>query len=335
MKKNISLKSYNSFGVDVISKEFYEVSSEAEVIKTLKLLKNKKVFILGGGTNILFTSNVQIPVINVKIKGIKIISENNNYVNISIGAGEIWDDFVKWAIAKNLGGVENLISIPGYVGGAPIQNIGAYGVEIKDIFISCSGYFLNTLEKKKFKLNDCQFSYRSSIFKKSLKNKFIITEVVLQLSKTNHKISKSYKSINDALNKKKIQNPSIKDIARIVSKIRENKLPNPSLIGNSGSFFKNPIVSVAVVNKLKQKFSKMVYFKESVSKYKLSAAWLIENCNFKNIEEKNVGVYKNQALVIINLGNATGKEILLFSKKIKSTVLEKFDILLEEEVNII
>ena len=335
MKKNISLKSYNSFGVDEISKEFYEVSSEEEVIKTLKSLKNKKVSILGGGTNILFTSNVQIPVINVKIKGIKIISEHNNYVNISIGAGEIWDDFVKWAIAKNLGGVENLISIPGYVGGAPIQNIGAYGVEIKDIFISCSGYFLNTLEKKKFKLNDCQFSYRSSIFKKSLKNKFIITEVVLQLSKTNHKISKSYKSINDALNKKKIQNPSIKDIARIVSKIRENKLPNPSLIGNSGSFFKNPIVSVAVVNKLKQKFSKMVYFKESVSKYKLSAAWLIENCKFKNIEEKNVGVYKNQALVIINLGNATGKDILLFSEKIKSTVLEKFDILLEEEVNII
>ena len=335
MKKNISLKSYNSFGVDVISREFHEVSSEEEVIKTLKSLKNKKVFILGGGTNILFTGNVQIPVIHVKIKGMKIISENNNYVSISIGAGEIWDDFVKWAISKNFGGAENLISIPGFVGGAPIQNIGAYGVEIKDIFVSCSGYFLDTIEKRKFELNDCQFSYRSSIFKKSLRNKFIITEVVLQLSKTNHKISKSYKSINDALNKKKIQNPSIKDIARIVIKIRENKLPNPSLIGNSGSFFKNPIVSVAVVNKLKQKFSKMVYFKESVSKYKLSAAWLIENCGFKNNEEKNVGVYKNQALVIINLGNATGKEILLFSKKIKSTVLEKFDILLEEEVNII
>ena len=319
----------------MISREFHEVSSEEEVIKTLKSLKNKKVFILGGGTNILFTNNVQIPIINIKIKGIKIISENNNYVTISIGAGEIWDDFVKWAISKNFGGAENLISIPGFVGGAPIQNIGAYGVEIKDIFISCSGYFLNTSEKKKFKLNDCQFSYRSSIFKKSLRNQFIITEVVLQLSKTNHKISKSYNSIKDAMNKKKIQNPTIKDIARIVSKIRENKLPNPSLIGNSGSFFKNPIVTIELLNKLKKKFSKLVYFKESVSKYKLSAAWLIENCGFKNIEEKNVGVYRNQALVIINLGNATGKEILLFSKKIKSTVLEKFDILLEEEVNII
>ncbi len=335
MKKNISLKSYNSFGVDVISREFHEVSSEEEVIKTLKSLKNKKVFILGGGTNILFTKNVQIPVINVKIKGMKIISENNNYVTISIGAGEIWDDFVKWAISKNFGGAENLISIPGFVGGAPIQNIGAYGVEIKDIFVSCSGYFLDTIEKKKFKLNDCQFSYRSSIFKKSLRNQFIITEVVLQLSKTNHKISKSYNSIKDAMNKKKIQNPTIKDIASIVSEIRENKLPNPSLIGNSGSFFKNPIVTIELLNKLKKKFSKLVYFKESVSKYKLSAAWLIENCGFKNIEEKNVGVYRNQALVIINLGNATGKEILLFSKKIKSTVLEKFDILLEEEVNII
>ena len=319
----------------MISREFHEVSSEEEVIKTLKLLKTKKVFILGGGTNILFTKNVQIPIINIKIKGIKIISENNNYVTISIGAGEIWDDFVKWAISKNFGGVENLISIPGFVGGAPIQNIGAYGVEIKDVFVSCSGYFLDTIEKKKFKLNDCQFSYRSSIFKKSLRNQFIITEVVLQLSKTNHKISKSYNSIKDAMNKKKIQNPTIKDIASIVSEIRENKLPNPSLIGNSGSFFKNPIVTIELLNKLKKKFSKLVYFKESVSKYKLSAAWLIENCGFKNIEEKNVGVYRNQALVIINLGNATGKEILLFSKKIKSTVLEKFDILLEEEVNII
>ena len=319
----------------MISREFHEVSSEEEVIKTLKLLKTKKVFILGGGTNILFTKNVQIPIINIKIKGIKIISENNNYVTISIGAGEIWDDFVKWAISKNFGGVENLISIPGFVGGAPIQNIGAYGVEIKDVFVSCSGYSLNTIEKKKFKLNDCQFSYRSSIFKKSLRNQFIITEVVLQLSKTNHKISKSYNSIKDAMNKKKIQNPTIKDIASIVSEIRENKLPNPYLIGNSGSFFKNPIVTIELLNKLKKKFSKLVYFKESVSKYKLSAAWLIENCGFKNNEEKNVGVYRNQALVIINLGNATGKEILLFSKKIKSTVLEKFDILLEEEVNII
>ena len=319
----------------MICKEFYEVRSEEEVIKTLNSLKDKKIFILGGGTNILFTNNVQIPVINVKIKGIKIISESNNYVTISIGAGEIWDDFVRWAISRNFGGVENLISIPGHVGGAPIQNIGAYGVEIKDVFVSCSGYFLNTIRKKKFKINDCQFSYRSSIFKKSLRNKFIITEVVLQLSKDNHKISKSYNNLNDAIKKKKIKNPTIKDIAEIVSKIRENKLPNPSLIGNSGSFFKNPIISNDKLNKLRQKFSKLVYFKESESKYKLSAAWLIENCGFKNIEEKNVGVYKNQALVIINLGNATGEEISLFSKRIKLKVLEKFDILLEEEVNII
>ena len=335
MKKNISLKSYNSFGVDVISREFHEVSSEEEVIKTLKLLKTKKVFILGGGTNILFTKNVQIPIINIKIKGIKIISENNNYVTISIGAGEIWDDFVKWAISKNFGGVENLISIPGFVGGAPIQNIGAYGVEIKDVFVSCSGYFLDTIQKKNFKINDCQFSYRSSIFKKSLKNKFIITELVLKLSKKNHKINKSYKSLNDAIKNQKIKNPTLKDIAEIVVEIRKSKLPNPSLIGNSGSFFKNPIISNEVLNRLKQNFSKLVYYKESDTKYKLSAAWLIENCGFKNNEEKNVGVYKNQALVIINLGNATGKEILLYSKKIKSTVLEKFDILLEEEVNII
>ena len=319
----------------MVSKELYEVRSEQEVIKTLKSLKDKKIFILGGGTNILFTSNVEVPIINVKIKGIKIISENNNYVTISIGAGEIWDDFVKWAISQNFGGVENLISIPGYVGGAPIQNIGAYGVEIKDVFVSCSGYFLETIQKKNFKVNECQFSYRSSIFKKSLKNKFIITEVILQLSKKNHKINKSYKSLNDAIKKQKIKNPTIKEIAEIVGKIRENKLPDPSFIGNSGSFFKNPIISNKVLDKLKQQFSKLVYFRESDTKYKLSAAWLIEKCGFKNFKEKNVGVYKNQALVITNLGNATGEEIRLFSEKIKSKVLEKFDILLEEEVNVI
>ena len=155
------------------------------------------------------------------------------------------------------------------------------------------------------------------------------------MSKKNHKINKSYKSLNDAIKKQKIKNPTIKDIGEIVGKIRENKLPNPSLIGNSGSFFKNPIISNKVLDRLKQQFSKLVYFRESDTKYKLSAAWLIEKCGFKNIKEKNVGVYKNQALVITNLGNATGEEIRLFSEKIKSKVLEKFDILLEEEVNVI
>ena len=306
-----------------------------ELQKALALKAYPKKFVISGGSNMLLTKDIDALVLHINIKGISVVEEDDDMVVVQAMAGENWHEFVMWAIDRGYGGIENLSLIPGNVGTAPIQNIGAYGVEIKDIFVSCSGYFLNTLEKKKFELNDCQFSYRSSIFKKSLRNKFIITEVVLKLSKTNHKISKSYKSINDALNKKKIHNPSIKDIARIVSKIRENKLPNPSSIGNSGSFFKNPIVSTEVLNKLKQKFSKLVYFKESESKYKLSAAWLIENCGFKNIEEKNVGVYKNQALVIINLGNATGKEILLFSEKIKSTVLEKFDILLEEEVNIV
>ena len=335
MKKNISLKSHNSFGVDVISKEFYNIKSEDQALKVLDLLKEKKIIILGGGTNILFTDDIEKPIINIKIKGIKIIYESNNSVHISIGAGEVWDEFVRWAISKNLGGVENLISIPGYVGAAPIQNIGAYGVEIKDVLISCSGFLIKNLEKKKFKSIECEFSYRSSIFKKSLKNKFIITEVVLKLSKNNHKIHRAYKSLDDVIKNKKIKNPTIKDIGEIVSDIRKYKLPDPSLIGNSGSFFKNPIVSQDTLTRLKERFSGLVFYKENGSKYKLSAAWLIENCGFKKIKEKNVGVYKNQALVITNLGNATGKEIYSFSQKIKSTVLEKFDILLEEEVNII
>ena len=335
MKKNISLKSHNSFGVDVISKEFYYIKSEDQALKVLNLLKEKKIIILGGGTNILFTDDIKKPIINIKIKGIKIIYESNSSVHISIGAGEVWDEFVRWAISKNLGGVENLISIPGFVGAAPIQNIGAYGVEIKDVLISCSGFLIKNLEKKKFKSIECEFSYRSSIFKKSLKNKFIITEVVLKLSKNKHKIHRAYKSLDDVIKNKKIKNPTIKDIGEIVSEIRKHKLPDPSLIGNSGSFFKNPIVSQDTLTKLKERFSGLVFYKENRSKYKLSAAWLIENCGFKKIKDKNVGVYKNQALVITNLGNATGKEIYSFSQKIKSTVLEKFDILLEEEVNII
>ncbi len=335
MKKNISLKSHNSFGVDVISKEFYSVESEQQALNILRLLKEKKVIILGGGTNILFTGDVKTPIINIKIKGIKIIYETSNSVHISIGAGEVWDEFVRWAISKNLGGIENLISIPGYVGAAPIQNIGAYGVEIKDVLISCSGFHIKTLEKKKFNSNECEFSYRSSIFKKSLKNKFLITKVVLKLSKNNHKIHRSYKSLSDVIKNKKIKNPTIKVIGEIVSSIRKDKLPDPSLIGNSGSFFKNPIISRNTLTRLKARFSGLVFYKENEVKYKLSAAWLVENCGFKKIIEKNVGVYKNQALVIINLGNATGNEIYLFSQKIKSTVLEKFDILLEEEVNIV
>ena len=335
MKKNISLKSHNSFGVDVISKKFYSINSEDQALKVLNLLKEKKIIILGGGTNILFTDDIEKPIINIKIKGIKIIYESNNSVHISIGAGEVWDEFVRWAISKNLGGVENLISIPGFVGAAPIQNIGAYGVEIKDVLISCSGFLIKNLEKKKFKSIECEFSYRSSIFKKSLKNKFVITEVVLKLSKNNHKIHRAYKSLDDVIKNKKIKNPTIKDIGEIVSDIRKYKLPDPSLIGNSGSFFKNPIVSQDTLTRLKERFSGLVFYKEHGSKYKLSAGWLIENCGFKKIKEKNVGVYKNQALVITNLGNATGKEIYSFSQKIKSTVLEKFDILLEEEVNII
>ena len=283
----------------------------------------------------MFTNNVQVPVINVKIKGIKIISENNNYITISIGAGEIWDDFVKWAISKNFGGAENLISIPGFVGGAPIQNIGAYGVEIKDIFVSCSGYFLNTIEKKKFKLNDCQFSYRSSIFKKSLKNKFIITEVVLQLSKTNHKIKKSYKSINDALNKKKIQNPTIKDVARIVSKIRENKLPNPSLIGNSGSFFKNPVISQQEIDILRQKFPEVPVYPASNDAVKISAAWLIDQLGWRGEERDGVKVSDDHALVLEGCGARSATAWLALAADIAASVREAYDVSLELEPRVI
>ena len=332
---NTSLKNYNSFGIDAISSSFNIVNSELEITSFLKETNYTQPIILGGGTNILFKNDVDKNILKINLKGIKICNETNTYVDVSVGAGEKWDDLVKWSIAKNYGGLQNLSLIPGNVGSAPIQNIGAYGVELKETFLNCRAISIDSGSIKVFKNNECKFSYRSSIFKEELKNKYIISNVTFRLSKKDHQINFSYEPLRDNLIKKNINIPTIKDISNSVIEIRSSKLPDPKIIGNCGSFFKNPIISKIDFKNLNQKEKNIPFFNISFNEIKIPAAWLIEKCGFKGLREGNTGTHNKHALIIINLGNATGKEIFDFSQKIKKAVLRKFNILLEEEVNII
>ncbi len=334
MKTQISsLKEYNTFGVEVLANNFNKAENEDEILNFLSENKNVPL-ILGGGSNILFKNNINKPILKIEIKGIEIIEENENTVYISVGAGENWNDFVKWTLVKNYGGIENLSLIPGNVGSAPIQNIGAYGVELKDVFQSCRAISIDNKILKTFNKEQCNFTYRSSIFKEKLKNKYIISRVTFKLSKINHVINSEYKPLKDLLKIKGNLNPTIQDISKLVIKIRTNKLPDPKKIGNCGSFFKNPIISNSKFKNLNEYFSSVPNYKISENEVKIPAAWLIEECGFKGKNEGKTGTHKKHALVIVNNGGATGKEIYDFSQKIKKSVLKKFNILLEEEVNI-
>ena len=334
MKTHISsLKEYNTFGVEVLANNFNKAENEDEILSFLSENKNVPL-ILGGGSNILFKNNINKPILKIEIKGIEIIEENENTVYISVGAGENWNDFVKWTLVKNYGGIENLSLIPGNVGSAPIQNIGAYGVELKDVFQSCRAISIDNKILKTFNKEQCNFTYRSSIFKEKLKNKYIISRVTFKLSKINHVINSEYKPLKDLLKIKGNLNPTIQDISKLVIEIRTNKLPDPKKIGNCGSFFKNPIISNSKFKNLNEYFSSVPNYKISENEVKIPAAWLIEECGFKGKNEGKTGTHKKHALVIVNNGGATGKEIYDFSQKIKKSVLKKFNILLEEEVNI-
>lgn len=334
MKTQISsLKEYNTFGVEVLANNFNKAENEDEILNFLSENKNVPL-ILGGGSNILFKNNINKPILKIEIKGIEIIEENENTVYISVGAGENWNDFVKWTLVKNYGGIENLSLIPGNVGSAPIQNIGAYGVELKDVFQSCRAISIDNKILKTFNKEQCNFTYRSSIFKEKLKNKYIISRVTFKLSKINHVINSEYKPLKDLLKIKGNLNPTIQDISKLVIKIRTNKLPDPKKIGNCGSFFKNPIISNSKFKNLNKYLSSVPNYKISENEVKIPAAWLIEECGFKGKNEGKTGTHKKHALVIVNNGGATGKEIYDFSQKIKKSVLKKFNILLEEEVNI-
>ena len=331
--RNASLKNFNTFNVDEKAEILFEIDNIEDLSNILsKENKKDEILVLGGGSNILFTKPYKGIIINLKNKGVKIIQEDENSVLVEVSAGENWHDFVLWAVQNGFGGVENLSLIPGNIGAAPIQNIGAYGVELKDIFYSCKGWMLDSFNEFELKKSECKFEYRSSIFKSKLKGKTIITSVQLILTKSKHNFNIDYKDLKDNLSNTKL---TVKKISDEIIKIRQSKLPDPKSIGNCGSFFKNPIVNISKYISLLEKYPDIPAYKLNDSNYKISAAWLIDKSGFKEKKEKNVGVYSNQPLVIINHGNASGKELHSFANHVKGTIFNNYEIELEEEVLII
>ncbi|PJA99790.1 MAG: UDP-N-acetylenolpyruvoylglucosamine reductase [Ignavibacteriales bacterium CG_4_9_14_3_um_filter_30_11] len=335
IQKNISLKKYNTFGIDVKAKYLAELSDESKITELISSLKeNTDRYILGGGSNTLFTKDFDGIIIKNSIQGIKNIDEDENFVFIKSGAGVNWHKLVKYTIKNNYWGIENLSLIPGTVGAAPIQNIGAYGQELKKVFYKLKGFDLQKNEFKSFIFDKCKFGYRESIFKKEHKNKFLITSVTLKLSKKENLIL-TYQPVKDEIDRLKISKPSISQISEIICNIRRSKLPDPNKLGNAGSFFKNPEISEQQYLSLKNEFDDLKGFKNEFNNYKISAGWLIEKCGWKGKRTGDVASFEKQALVLVNYGNATGKDILYFAQNIKKSVKEKFDITLEEEINII
>lgn len=334
-KENISIKDYNSFKIDIKSDFFAEFKNTEELKNILNssVYKKNQSIILGGGSNILFTSDYKGLILKNNISGIKIIKENKKHIIVEVGSGENWNKFVNWSVDKNLSGIENLALIPGSVGASPVQNIGAYGMEVKDSIISVHTLELKTNEKLDFKNKECNFQYRESIFKNKLKNKIIITKVIFRLNKKPIN-NISYGSVKSELEKLKLS-PSPKNIAQAIINIRKQKLPNPLEIGNCGSFFKNPIINKNKFLQLKKKFPDIKYFITTNNKIKVSAGWLIENIGLKGYRIGDAGIHKKQALVIVNYGNASGKEILNLSKKIQKEVSDNYGIKIDTEVNII
>lgn len=333
---NFSLKALNTFGIESFAKLFVKVNSIQQINELLDLneFKNNHHLILGGGSNLLLTKNVDGLVIKNELLGIELINENENSVFVKCAAGVVWHEFVMWCIDKNYGGIENLALIPGCTGASPMQNIGAYGVEIKDTFYELEAIELATGNIKKFTKSDCEFGYRESVFKRQFKNQFIITSVTFQLSKQpNFHIE--YGAIKQELDLMNVSELNIKAIAQAVINIRSSKLPNPKEIGNAGSFFKNPEVSEIEFQRLKIEFPDIVAYPLENKNYKLAAGWLIEQSGLKGYRAGDAGVHKLQALVLVNYGSATGNQIFDLSSQVLQTVKQKFGVDLEREVNII
>lgn len=333
ISENISLKKYNTFGIDVNAKRFIAVTSFYELQEVLKT--EKDVFLLSGGSNMLLTKDIDQLVIHINIKGISIDSEDENHVYLTVNAGEDWHEFVVWCISQDYGGIENLSLIPGNVGTCPIQNIGAYGVEVKDVITKVQALEIDTSKKLEFSNSECTFGYRNSIFKNELKGKVVLSSVSFKLTKNTHQLNTSYGAIETELQDQNITVPTIKDVSNAVIKIRQSKLPDPKQIGNSGSFFKNPVISSEHFNKLQKKYSKIPSYKVSDDEIKVPAGWLIETAGFKGKRFGDFGVHEKQALVLVNYGNASGKDIFELAQKIQEVILKTFDITLEIEVNVI
>src|SRR5687768_16161720 len=336
IQENISLKPYHTFGIDVRAKYFSSFQSTDELGELLnyKLQTTNYKLVLGGGSNILFTKNYDGLILKNDIKGIELIKEDEHYVYVRVGAGENWHQFVLYCLQYNLAGVENLSLIPGNVGASPMQNIGAYGAEIKDVFYDLEAFHIKDKKLHTFSLNDCEFGYRESVFKKKYKDQFVITSVTFRLHKQ-PVFNTSYGAINNELENMGVKKLSIQAISQAIINIRSSKLPDWKIIGNAGSFFKNPIITENEFHELKRVFPDVVAFPAGKGYIKLAAGWLIEQCGWKGFREGDAGCYYKQALVLVNYKNATGEEIYQLSEKIIQSVKQKFGVVLEREVNVI
>jgi UDP-N-acetylmuramate dehydrogenase len=333
---NVSLKKFNTFGIDAKARYYAEAQSieDLPTILNSTQAKNTPHFILGGGSNVLFTQDLDSLVIRILMSGIKIIKEDDDHVWIQIGAGENWHQLVLHCVENNWGGVENLSLIPGTVGAAPVQNIGAYGVELKDIFSELQAFHIDDQSLHIFKHSDCHFGYRDSIFKNSHKNQYIICSITLRLDKKPN-FHLSYKAVAETLQKTNGDKITLRAVSNAIIDIRRSKLPDPNEIGNAGSFFKNPEIMLAQFNQLQSQYPDIPHYATASDKVKIPAGWLIEQCGWKGKRSGNIGVYPKQALVLVNYGNATGQEIKQLAEQIKLSVYEKFNIDLLMEVNIL
>ena len=335
VQQNISLKKYNTFGISAKAKFFCEIKTVENLSRALQLEAYPEKFIISGGSNMLITQDIDALVMHINIKGKEIISETEDHVTIKVLAGENWHEMVLWTLEKGYGGLENMSLIPGNTGTAPIQNIGAYGVELKDTFESCEAMEVATQQIRSFSKQDCQFGYRDSYFKNKGKGKYIITSVTFKLSKRNHALNTSYGAIETELEKKNIANPTIKDVSNAVISIRQSKLPDPKKLGNSGSFFKNQVVTKSEFENFAKENPEAPFYKVSEDAYKIPAGWLIEQCGYKGKRFGDAGVHKNQALVLVNYGDASGSDVLDLAHTIIKSVEERFHIQITPEVNII
>lgn len=354
LKKNISLKPFNTFGIDVVADYWIEITHTDDILNLMEMdiYRHQSHYVLGGGSNVLFPDDYQGIIIKNSIPGITIISEDDQSIILKVGAGVVWDELVLYCLNKGWGGIENLSMIPGQTGAAPIQNIGAYGVELEEIFVSLEAIHMRTGMNEYFDREMCQFGYRDSIFKRACKNQYIISSVTLKLQK-NPQVNITYKPLKAILDEEGVKQPEIQDVSRAVRMIRTSKLPDPSVTGNAGSFFKNPIISARRFSQLQSEYKEIPgfpvnnlsgphndnvtlsdenHFPEYV---KIPAAWLIEKCGFKGKRDGDAGVHEQHALILVNHGRATGDQILGLASNISEEVQKKFGISLEPEVNIV
>lgn len=331
-----SLKKYNTFGIDVQAREIVSATSVADVQRIVKEKDPSELFIIGGGSNMLLTKDIDKCVVHINNKGYTLVDMpcGENELLLNVAGGENWHDFVLYCIDHGYGGVENLSLIPGNVGTAPIQNIGAYGVELKDVFYNCEAVSRADGTLRIFSLEECAFGYRDSIFKTVLKDQYIITSVTFRLTNKDHKIKTEYGAIQEILSNQGVTTPTIKNVSDAVIKIRQAKLPDPEKIGNSGSFFKNPVISQTYFSELREQYPDIPYYPVGTDQVKVPAGWLIEQAGFKGKRFGDAGVHDKQALVLVNHGNATGSEIWALALRIQEEVKTKFGLIITPEVNV-